>query len=321
MGPAWLCVSWLRNRYAAKRSSDLLLIGNAIWLLMALVIWNRAVQGSRCRSQALAAALPWIAWRLTLLRDDPPGVEGRAGARADAAAAAAASTALGGARGGCSICSAPAGALLGSIDLIAAPDLASRTVEPSTFLEFVRGRLKRLFIRSPGRSQAAHREPRRQARPRRALPHQPAVLLRRHVEGRRHPSDGNGIAGRHGPARLRSAPPRLRLRARDPARHRAARPAGVPDRLVDRPQRPRGRAVRALATARRGIRRTSSPCIRHCGCSTSAGATRWRCGNCSRLPSSGRRWGARVRIKSPFRNPSELPGKSAQFGGRLTSAR
>ena len=39
--------------------------------------------------------------------------------------------------------------MLGSIDLIAAPDLASRTVEPSTFLEFVRGRLKRLFIRTP----------------------------------------------------------------------------------------------------------------------------------------------------------------------------
>jgi hypothetical protein len=39
--------------------------------------------------------------------------------------------------------------LMGSIDLIAAPDLASRTVEPSIFLEFVRGRLKRLFIRTP----------------------------------------------------------------------------------------------------------------------------------------------------------------------------
>ena len=38
---------------------------------------------------------------------------------------------------------------MGSIDLIAAPDLASRTVEPSTFLEFVRGRLVRLFIRRP----------------------------------------------------------------------------------------------------------------------------------------------------------------------------
>ena len=39
--------------------------------------------------------------------------------------------------------------LLGSIDLIAAPDLASRTVEPSTFLEFIRGRLRHLFIRTP----------------------------------------------------------------------------------------------------------------------------------------------------------------------------
>jgi hypothetical protein len=39
--------------------------------------------------------------------------------------------------------------LIGSIDLIAAPDLASRTVEPATFLEFLRGRLARLFIRTP----------------------------------------------------------------------------------------------------------------------------------------------------------------------------
>jgi hypothetical protein len=39
--------------------------------------------------------------------------------------------------------------LIGSIDLIAAPDLASRTIEPATFLEFARGRLARLFIRTP----------------------------------------------------------------------------------------------------------------------------------------------------------------------------
>src|SRR5262249_10806616 len=39
--------------------------------------------------------------------------------------------------------------LLGSIDLIAAPDLAARTVQPSTFLEFKRGRLASLLIRLP----------------------------------------------------------------------------------------------------------------------------------------------------------------------------
>jgi hypothetical protein len=39
--------------------------------------------------------------------------------------------------------------LIGSIDLIAAPDLATRTVEPSTFIDFIRGRLARLFIRTP----------------------------------------------------------------------------------------------------------------------------------------------------------------------------
>jgi hypothetical protein len=97
---------------------------------------------------ALLAALPWITWRLTLhaglrplltaARKRPPmrllllrvyGFGRRSRRLLD----------LLGTRW----------RLMGSIDLIAAPDLASRTVEPSTFLEFVRGRLKRLFIRSP----------------------------------------------------------------------------------------------------------------------------------------------------------------------------
>jgi hypothetical protein len=97
---------------------------------------------------AFLAALPWIAWRLTLglalrpllqvARARPPmrllllrvyGFGRRSRRLLD----------LLGTRW----------RLLGSIDLIAAPDLASRTVEPSTFLDFVRGRLKRLFIRSP----------------------------------------------------------------------------------------------------------------------------------------------------------------------------
>jgi hypothetical protein len=147
IGPAWLCVAWLRDRYAAKRSSDLLLIGDAIWLLMAMVIWIDLFRDHGPLA-SLAALLPWVAWRLTLhatihpllkeARKRPPmrllllrvyGFGRRSRRLLD----------LLGTRW----------RLMGSIDLIAAPDLASRTVEPSTFLEFVRGRLKRLFIRSP----------------------------------------------------------------------------------------------------------------------------------------------------------------------------
>jgi hypothetical protein len=145
--PAWRCVAFLRDRYAAKRSSELLLTADAVWLLQALVM---AINLFRDHGSiaALAAALPWIAWRLTLhaalhpvlkaARRRPPmrllllrvyGFGRRSRRLLD----------LLGTRW----------RLIGSIDLIAAPDLASRTVEPSTFLEFVRGRLARLFIKSP----------------------------------------------------------------------------------------------------------------------------------------------------------------------------
>lgn len=145
--PAWRCVAFLRDRYAAKRSSELLLTADAVWLLQSLVM---AINLFRDHGSiaALAAALPWIAWRLTLhaalhpvvkaARRRPPmrllllrvyGFGRRSRRLLD----------LLGTRW----------RLLGSIDLIAAPDLASRTVEPSTFLDFVRGRLSRLFIKSP----------------------------------------------------------------------------------------------------------------------------------------------------------------------------
>ena len=145
--PAWRCVAWLRDRYAAKRASELLLTADAIWLLQALMLASSLAREQGPLS-ALAAALPWIAWRLTLhatihpilksARERPPmrllllrvyGFGRRSRRLLD----------LLGTRW----------RLMGSIDLIAAPDLASRTVEPSTFLEFVRGRLARLFIRSP----------------------------------------------------------------------------------------------------------------------------------------------------------------------------
>jgi hypothetical protein len=145
--PAWRCVVFLRDRYARKRLSELLLIADSIWLLQSLVMAVNLFRDHGVLA-ATAAALPWIAWRLTLhamlypvlkaAQRRPPmrllllrvyGFGRRSRRLLD----------LLGTRW----------RMLGSIDLIAAPDLASRTVEPSTFLEFVRGRLARLFIKSP----------------------------------------------------------------------------------------------------------------------------------------------------------------------------
>jgi hypothetical protein len=97
---------------------------------------------------ALAAALPWIAWRLTLHATIRPVLKD---ARAREPMRLLLLRVYGFGRRSRRLLDllGTRWRLLGSIDLIAAPDLASRTVEPSTFLEFVRGRLKRLFIRTP----------------------------------------------------------------------------------------------------------------------------------------------------------------------------
>ena len=145
--PAWRTVTFLRDRYAAKRSSDLLLTIGAIWLLQSLSL-STSLYREQGGLGALAAILPLLGWRLTLYaglrplltaaRTRPPrrllllrvfGFGRRSRRLLDLIG-----TRL---------------RLIGSIDLIAAPDLASRTVEPATFLEFVRGRLGRLFVRTP----------------------------------------------------------------------------------------------------------------------------------------------------------------------------
>ncbi|MGH6769023.1 MAG: hypothetical protein ACRECO_08385 [Xanthobacteraceae bacterium] len=144
--PAWGCVTWLRDRYAAKRSTELIFTAGAIWMLQALVL-AYGLSREQGAIAALAALAPLVAWRLALslalrplvasVRARPPqrllllrvfGFGRRSRRLLD----------LLGTRW----------RLIGSIDLIAAPDLASRTIEPSTFLEFVRGRLSRLFIRT-----------------------------------------------------------------------------------------------------------------------------------------------------------------------------
>lgn len=142
--PAWRCATFLSDRYAAKRTSDVLVTAGAIWILQALMLsFNFGREHGAVG--VLAAIVPLLAWRLTLAAGLRPLVReaenrpefrllllrvfgfGRRSRRL---------LDLLGARW----------RLIGSIDLIAAPDLASRTIEPATFMGFVRGRLSAFFI-------------------------------------------------------------------------------------------------------------------------------------------------------------------------------
>jgi hypothetical protein len=144
--PAWGCVTWLRDRYAAKRSTEFLLMSGAIWVLQALVLAFGLFREQGAIG-ALAALAPLAAWRLTLHLALRPLV---ASANARPPTRLLLLRVFGYGRRSRRLLDllGTRWRLIGSIDLIAAPDLASRTVEPSTFLEFVRGRLSRLFIRT-----------------------------------------------------------------------------------------------------------------------------------------------------------------------------
>ena len=63
--PAWRIAAFLRDRYAAKRSSELLLTAGAIWLLQGLVLASNLYH-EQGPIAAVAAAVPLLAWRLTL---------------------------------------------------------------------------------------------------------------------------------------------------------------------------------------------------------------------------------------------------------------
>ena len=70
--PAWRCVAWLRDRYAAKRSSELLLIAGAIWLLQALVLASSLFR-EQGPASALAAAAAVDRLAAHAARHDPSG--------------------------------------------------------------------------------------------------------------------------------------------------------------------------------------------------------------------------------------------------------
>jgi len=145
--PAWRVTRYISDCYADKRFSDFMLTVTVIWLLETLLLAS-----SLWREQAaiglIAASVPFIAWLVTLhilLRPLARAAGGRPERRLLMLRVFGFSRRsqrlidLIGARW----------RLLGGIDLIAAPDLAASIIEPDTFQEFVRGRLRDHFVRSP----------------------------------------------------------------------------------------------------------------------------------------------------------------------------
>ncbi|PLX73220.1 MAG: hypothetical protein C0607_14205 [Azoarcus sp.] len=156
----WFCLKWLGHRHLARRSSDQALTLDAMWLLFGMVqsitlafegwVWiltgpvafagYKAVSTAGFRASGLHRA-PLHPPSLLLLRVFALGA--RSGQLFDALSRRWLRT--------------------GDISMIAGPDLATSTVEPHEFLDFVGGRLSRQFVRDADdleqRLQAAARGP------------------------------------------------------------------------------------------------------------------------------------------------------------------
>jgi hypothetical protein len=142
--PGWLTADWLRRRYQRKRISDQMLTFDAIWLLMALIACSRLAteQGAL----GWLGLLAFAAYRLVVSFGMRPLARG-AGAQPDARLLL---LRVFGAQRRSERLFDLFGArwrYRGSIQLIGGTDLATTTLEPHEFLDFLSGRLARNFIR------------------------------------------------------------------------------------------------------------------------------------------------------------------------------
>jgi tetratricopeptide (TPR) repeat protein len=143
----WLGSTWLRRQYNAKRFSEQALVFDSIWLFQTLILCRRTVNAAgptgwlALSAFAIYKLITWIGLRpvataaagrlparLLLLRTF--GFRKRSERFFD----------LLGARW----------RYAGPIQLIAAPDLAARSIDPNEFLAFLSGRLRHRFISEPG---------------------------------------------------------------------------------------------------------------------------------------------------------------------------
>jgi hypothetical protein len=144
--PGWLVASWLRRRYEAKRTSDQMITFDAVWLLMSLI----ECSGLASEQGVLGwlGMLAFAAYRLVLAVGMPP-LARRARAHPNARLLL---LRVFGAQRRSERLFDLFGArwrYRGSIQLIGGTDLATTTLEPHEFLDFLSGRLARNFIHGP----------------------------------------------------------------------------------------------------------------------------------------------------------------------------
>ena len=147
----WLVVGWVADAYAARRFSDQILIVDSIWFLQTLMLCSSLA--FEAGYWAVAGLIAFSAYKITTVvgfRVFSAGLEkqpqrllllrvfgfGRRSSRLMDLIAA-------------------RWRYIGNICLIAAPDLAARTIEPGKLLALLRGRLGRLFVHN--RSELEHR--------------------------------------------------------------------------------------------------------------------------------------------------------------------
>ncbi len=102
---------------------------------------------------------------------------------------------------------------VGPVRMIGGPDLAIASVEPDEFIQFVLGRLRRLFIDAPATLEHRLERPQHPGRPRRQIPGRGVLLLRRHLATDGGPAPGPQRRGDDGSPRVRRRPSWMHRRA------------------------------------------------------------------------------------------------------------
>ena len=144
--PGWWAAAWLRRRYEAKRISDQMITFDAVWLLMSLI--DCSALASERGAFGWAGLLAFAAYRLVVTLGLKP-LHRAALARPPARLLL---LRVFGAQRQSERLFDLLGArwrYRGSLQLIAGTDLATTTLEPHEFLDFLSGRLARNFIHGP----------------------------------------------------------------------------------------------------------------------------------------------------------------------------
>ena len=144
--PGWGAAAWLRRRYEAKRISDQMITFDAVWLLMTLI--ECSALASERGALGWAGLLAFVAYRLVVTLGLKP-LHRAALARAPVRLLL---LRVFGAQRQSERLFDLLGArwrYRGSLQLIAGTDLATTTLEPHEFLDFLSGRLARNFIHGP----------------------------------------------------------------------------------------------------------------------------------------------------------------------------